>query len=185
MPSSTTTPDEILDWVNENDEIVGKIDRNTANSDQKYTHREVGILIVDPDNRVLAQKRANGKTDPGTWIISAAGHVKKGMDPLLAAETELREELGFFTNLKFIEKTYQKTPTETRFLYFFIGDFPQDAEIDYDRNEVADVKWFTEEELEEYLASGENFEPLSLDGFRRFWRGEFEIGEPSSESDQV
>lgn len=183
MPTPVTTSDEILDWVDEQDQVIGQIDRKTANLDPKYTHREVGILIVDPDNRVLAQKRAKGKTDPGTWIISAAGHVKKGMDPLLAAETELQEELGFSTNLKFVEKTFQETPTETRFLYFFIGDFPSDAEIDYDPGEVAEVKWFTEEELEEYLASGEIFEPLSLDGFRRFWRGEFETSEPSPNED--
>lgn len=176
----TETTDEVLDWVDQNDQVIGSIDRKTANSDKKYTHREVGILIVDPDNRVLAQKRADGKTDPGIWIISSAGHVKKGTDPLLAAETELKEELGFSTTLKFIEKTFQETPTETRFIYFFIGDFPPDAEIDFDPIEVADVKWFTEEELEEYLAKGEVFEPLSLDGFRRFWRGEFETNNSQS-----
>jgi isopentenyldiphosphate isomerase len=174
--------EEILDWVDVEDQIIGSIERNVANSDPKYTHREVGVLIVDPDNRVLAQKRAKGKTDPGLWILSAAGHVKKGALPADTAQLELQEELGFSTNLRFIEKTFQKTPTETRFLYFFIGDFPADAEIDYDPGEVSDVKWFTEEEIEEHLAVGENFEPLSLDGFRRFWRGEFETSPDSQEN---
>lgn len=179
MPTSVTTSDEVLDWVDEQDQVIGQTDRKTANSDPKFTHREVGVLIVDPDNRVLAQRRAAGKTDPGLWILSAAGHVKKGALPADSAQEELQEELGFSTPLKFIEKTFQNLPNESRFLYFFIGDFPADAEIDYDPTEVAEVKWFSEEELEEALAQGEIFELLSLDAFRRFWRGEFETSTDS------
>jgi isopentenyldiphosphate isomerase len=164
---------EILDLVNENDQVIGEVERSVANFDPKKIHREIGILIVDQDDRILAQKRNTKKEDSNLWIISCAGHVKKAQTPDEAAHSELFEELGFDTDLIFVEKTFETTERESRFNYLYIGEFPRDIEIEFDSSEMSDVRWFSKEELEQALAEGEIFEGKSLDVFNRYWSRAF------------
>jgi len=58
-------------------------------------HRAVHVWIVQPDGRVLVQKRALVKeNNPGLWDVSAAGHISAGETQIDAAIRETREELG-------------------------------------------------------------------------------------------
>lgn len=52
------TDEEILDLVDENDEVIGKVGKSEANSDLKLIHREIGVLIYDGRKRVLFNKRS-------------------------------------------------------------------------------------------------------------------------------
>ena len=153
--------EEILDLVNEKDEIIGTIPRSLADSDAKYIHREVAILIYDDQNRLLIQQRShNKKSFPLAWIISVAGHVPAGIKPLQVAHNELIEELGFDTDLQFIRKDFDHLPNQTMFSYVYKGKFPEGTEINFDTNEI-----------EQLIKDGAVVEPGSLQVFRDFWAG--------------
>lgn len=167
----TNTPDEIVDVVDENDVIIGQATKAQVNSDPKLIHREIGVLIYDDKNRIYIQQRSyKKKFYPGWWIISVAGHIPAGMDPLAAAHMELVEELGFDTELKFYIKEKLCFPTETHFAYGYAGRFPQETVIKINRDEIEQGKFVKEQELDEMIAGGEKLEDYSLADFRKFWR---------------
>ena len=49
---------EILDLVNENDEVVGEIEKEIANSDPNLIHREISVYVFDNENRLLMGQRS-------------------------------------------------------------------------------------------------------------------------------
>jgi len=115
---------EILDLVDENDVIIGEVERRIANADPTKLHREIGVILVDNKKRVLLQRRSlKKKIHPGLWILSAAGHVPQGMDPMKAAYKELLEELGFDTKLTFVEKFLNTYEHERNFAYLYSGQY--------------------------------------------------------------
>lgn len=149
-----TQPDEMLDWVDENDQIITQIDRKTANSDPKYTHREIGIMVRDKDGKFLWQKRSKYKTvNPGMWSITA-GHIEAGQDPLEAAHKEISEELGFDTDLEFIEKKFITQPNETHFMYYYLANY-NDEKINFPKAEVEEVRFMSKDDLSQLINQGQ------------------------------
>ncbi len=58
-------------------------------------HVSAHVWIVTPDDRVLLQRRAEGKENhPGLWDVSVAGHLSSGERAVEAAVRECREEIG-------------------------------------------------------------------------------------------
>jgi isopentenyl-diphosphate delta-isomerase len=144
--------DELLDLVNEKDEIIGEVWKSEANQNPKLIHREAAVIIYDDDGKILFQKRSKSKkVSPGLWTVTAAGHVDKGEDTTDTAHRELREELGFDTNLSFFDKTLTHIPNETHFTYWYIGRFPKNAKIVLEKREVDDAKFLSPKELEEII----------------------------------
>lgn len=163
---------EVLDLVDENDNIVGDVLRQDANSNPKLLHREVAILIYNEKNEILLQKRSMKKlVRPGCWTSAAAGHVEKGSDPLDVAHKELKEELGFDTDLVFVDKMLHKYSHECHFTYWYIGKYTG-KEMVIDKDEADVVKFYSPKELDSLpcgMINGYNYE-----FFRRFWGGVFD-----------
>lgn len=154
-------PDELLDWVDDKDQVIGQIVRKKANSDPKYTHREVGILIFDQDKRVLLQKRSQYKTVfPGLWSITA-GHILSGDEPLQTAHSELEEELGFDTKLTYFKKEFHRYDHETHFMYYYLGRY-KDEKIVLEQAEVEKTQFFSKDELEELIKSNQPINKIHL-----------------------
>lgn len=166
-------PEEIIDLVNEKDEVIGVITRKEAHTNAALIHREVDVIIVDDKKRILIQKRSQKKkVFPGLWVDSAGGHIPAGTNPELGAHKELKEELGFDTNLKFIKKSFSKKSTESRFKYWYIGSFPKDASINIDSTEVEEAKFVTKEEYEVIAKEQNLHQYLFYEIFQSYWRGE-------------
>ncbi|MCB9813447.1 MAG: NUDIX domain-containing protein [Pseudomonadales bacterium] len=143
-------PEEILDLVDENDEIIGEVVRKKANSSPNLIHREISVIIIDKNNKILLQKRSKYKTvNPNMWSLTA-GHVLKGDDLLETAHRELEEELGFDTSLIFINKKLQKYVWETHFMYYYLGIY-DDEVINFESTEVSETKFFSQAELKEFI----------------------------------
>jgi isopentenyldiphosphate isomerase len=86
--------DEMLDIVNDNDEVIGRLPRRLVHRDG-HKHRAVHVLVFDARGRIFLQKRSMSKdTFPGAWDSSASGHVASGEDYDACATRELEEELG-------------------------------------------------------------------------------------------
>ncbi len=158
---------EILDHVDENDNVIGTVERELANSDPKYTHREVGILLFNKEGKILWQKRSmNKKVHPGVWSVTA-GHVEAGKDPDDVAHVELQEELGFDTELTFFDKILKTYPNETHFMYYYIGEY-DGQEIQIQQSELEEVRWVSMEDLEDMMEDGEEVNASHFNIIRRF-----------------
>ncbi len=165
--------EEILDLVDKNDEIVGSIPISKANSNPKVIHREVAIIIYDDKNRVLIQQRSFKKRlDPDVWTVTCAGHVTYGLTPLEAAHMELVEEVGFDTKLNFVEKEFNKIPTESRFFYWYVGKLPKNTKVKIEPREVESIKLLSKSQLKKFIQEGNKVGKHSVKYLTKFWAGE-------------
>lgn len=160
--------DELLDLVNEKDEVIGEVWRSEATGNVNKIVREVAILIFNKNNEILLQRRSlNKKGYPGYWVISASGHVDKGMSPGDAAKKEVVEELGININLKLLDKKLMRYPTDSAFAYRYIGEYNENNFV-IQKEEVEEAKFFSKEEFEE-LVKTDKVEPTSAQWCREFW----------------
>ena len=86
--------EEIFDFVNERDEVIGQAPRREVHA-RGWWHRAVHVLVFNARGEVFLQKRSLKKDSAaGKWDSSSAGHLDTGEDYDPAAVRELREELG-------------------------------------------------------------------------------------------
>jgi isopentenyl-diphosphate delta-isomerase len=165
----TNAHHEVLDLVNEDDEIIGEVTKGEVNSNKDLLHREIAIILFDKDNRVLLQQRSfKKKIYPGVWTVSVAGHVLKGMEPLVAAHKELEEELGFDTELTFILKEIIKLPIKSFIEYWYLGKY-NNEHIELELDEVEQVKFVSEQDLVQMINIGEKIEENCVRMIKKIW----------------
>lgn len=170
----TNSPEELLDLVNEDDQIIGQVVRAKAHLDPTLIHREVWILLYDKKHRLLFQQRSKHKQSrPAAWAESCAGHVPAGMEPNEAAHQELREELGFDTELTFVEKYLDRRSTETRFINFYLGQYTGER-LQLEPAEVEKTRLCNQKEYKQLLNNGGNFGENAQNLIERYWNGEFD-----------
>jgi isopentenyldiphosphate isomerase len=166
-------PEEILDLVDKNDKIIGEVIRKEANSDPELTHREVGVIIIDNNNKVLLQKRSQYKTvHPNMWSITA-GHILKGENSDETSHTELKEELGFDTKLVYLDKELHTYDHETHFMYYYLGKYNEE-EIKLEKAEVERVAFYSEEELMGLIKSGQKVNKIHLPMIKKIWGKDYQ-----------
>lgn len=169
------SPEELLDLVDENDTIIGTINREIANKDPKLTHREISVLLFDINKKTVIQKRSKYKSvHPNMWSL-LAGHIPAGADPEETAYSELKEEFGLTgITLNFLTKKLVVYPHESHFMYYFYGKYSGEK-IDFDESEVSEVKVVSETELAEMINSGESVNTKYLPILEKIWDGEYKV----------
>jgi len=161
--------DELLDLVNENDEIIGEVWKSEANSNPKLIHREISVYIFDKNNRMLMGQRSfSKKVYPGVWAESAAGHVGKGEDPATAANRELKEEMGFETDLSFLKKVLILFPNETHFTYCYIGKYKEEK-IEFQKNEIENIRFTSKDEYDGLYSNPDKYIKEGMDFVKEIW----------------
>ncbi len=164
-------PEELLYLVDSNDKVLGSVVRKIANADPSKSHREVGIIIVDDQKRVLLQQRSKyKKVNPLCWSITA-GHITYGKEPLESAYEELNEELGFETKLIYLNKELHTYDWETHFMYYYMG-FYDNQKITIDKSEIKQVKMFDYESLKE-LTKVQEVNHSHFPTFNKLWKGDY------------
>ncbi|MDP9212069.1 MAG: NUDIX domain-containing protein [bacterium] len=167
-----TMPDELLYLVDSEDNEVGKIWKSEAHRDPSKLHREVGVFIYDDAGRLLLQRRGYDKSMyPGHWQAAAAGHVPYGDTYEQAAHMELSEEIGFDVPLRQFDKIVLEDPSERRFMALFIGRY-EGAPVRPQQSEVAEARFFSEQEYLAMKQSGDKIVPKSAELIERFWAEE-------------
>ena len=154
-------PEEQLEIVNEEGEIIGLAPRSVIHGNPALIHRVVHVLVFGTDGKLLLQKRSMNKdVAPGKWDTSVGGHVGAGEELSLSARREMEEELGITgAELHFLYSYTHTNPYETelvttcRCLY--------SGEIAFNREEVDEVRFWRLEEIREVMGRGilsDNFE---------------------------
>lgn len=133
--------EEVLDVVDPEDQVVDQAPRWEVH-DQGLLHRAVHVLLLDPKDRLILQRRAETKgTYAGLWTSSASGHVPAGQGLATAARRETEEELGLEpVGLSHVGRTRFDDPSvgEHEICHVFVGratDEPHPAPT-----EVAEIR---------------------------------------------
>lgn len=120
-------------------------------------HRIVYIICRNEKGLILLQKRSpNMLTYPNLWDVSAAGHVDEGEAYEVAAERELREELGVSGySLREVDAFYDEHVFEgrrmKRFCKVYTVDLPANIKLTIDPEEISDTRWLSLAEVKRLL----------------------------------
>ncbi|MFX1411717.1 MAG: NUDIX domain-containing protein [Promethearchaeota archaeon] len=150
--SNAHNPCEKIAIVNKNDNIIAIEPRgNHANG---KLHRESSVLIINLNNKILIQKRANSER----LDYSASGHFSFFETYLEGALREVEEELGLnipkskFIKIKKFRINYSGEYINNRFitLYEVKGEYRiKDMKIDH--SEVKSVKYYSISKLKKLI----------------------------------
>lgn len=158
---------ELVDLYDENRIPLGKTAERYAPKGPGEYRAVVHVCAFDSRGRLLIQRRAEEKVNwPGKWDVSVGGGVDAGETSRQAAEREFREELGYPLDLGDLRPSVTVN-FDGGFDDFFIlqKDFDLSALV-LQREEVAEVRYVMEEEIESMRLEG-SFIPYP-DGFLPF-----------------
>jgi len=159
--------------VDENDKIIGSKPRDVVDK-EKLRYRAAGLWIKNSNGKSLLARRAYTKTHyPGRWGPAVAGTVDEGESYEDNMIKEIKEELGL-QNIKFEQASKTKTSGEyNHFTQWFISIINKPAkDFKIQEEEVAEVKWFSEEEfLEQLKKNPKEFIPKMKEYFDMLVRG--------------
>lgn len=153
---------EYLDIVNEQDEVVGRVERQEAHQ-KKLPHRIVHVFVFNDRGEMAAQLRSD-KVEfcPHHWITAVAGHVKAGQTYLEGARDEAQEELGVDNlQLEFMVKDlFDREGIGKLFLVSYRAKHngPFSPRTDH----VDRIEFFPLTKLQEMVNGGEKFHPEFL-----------------------
>lgn len=147
---------ELLDIVNENNELTGDIVEREIVHEMGLWHREVAVIIVNKEGKILLEKRApTKKQSPNKWAL-CAGHIEAGDIPENAIVREMKEEIGVdisidelefikpaVRNIKFNDNLYNRA---FQYTYFWITD-KKESEFTVQQEELTEVRYFDIEEV--------------------------------------
>jgi isopentenyldiphosphate isomerase len=145
---------EFVAVVDEHDVVVG-VEALDKVHERGILHREAYVYLINSRREVLLQRRA----DNGLWDHSAAGHFSKDETYVQGALREFEEELGVKIDVEDLHEiaserleTAKPNKKNVRFVKVFLvrKDIPLER-FKIDRGEVAAVKFFTEEGVQDLL----------------------------------
>jgi len=159
---------ELLEILNENGVGTGRPALRKEIHKSGLWHRAIIIAIINDDNKILIQKRAETKEKyPGLWDLSVAGHVPFGLDSVSCAVTETMEEIGYMLPKKITMRDFRFMSSfknqlkissdfiENQFYDFFIFNLDVPLEQFYAQpEEVSEVKYATVFEIKEMAKQG-------------------------------
>jgi len=148
--------DEKFDVLNEFGEFTGKVATRDECHKKGFWHRAVYGFVIDKNSNILLQKRSSRKKLwPNKWDVTVGGHVEAGEFGRQTIIRECREELGIdvkesevrylvsstsiYTKNDIINKHYDEC-------YLILKDI-EISDLKLQKEEVADVKYFSKEEL--------------------------------------
>lgn len=148
----------LIQIVDEHDQPVRSASIQEAR-DSGLWHRIVRILVFDEKGKVLLQKRGkNNRVYPFCWDASASGHVDNGETFEVAATREAEEEIGLkghdLEEIDYYQSSMNyEGQSINRFNKTFRTVVPSDLEFTLDPEEVAEVKWFSVDEVKALVAN--------------------------------
>ena len=149
--------DEILDLVDDNDKVVGKISRAEVHEKRIKNTRVVHCLIVNLEGKLWIPRRsADKKTYPLGLDFSVSGYVNAGETYEEAIKREAQEELNLdISKINFREKAYLSPfkDNTSRFIKFY--EIKTNEAPSYNQQDFTEAFWLTPAELNERINKGE------------------------------
>lgn len=150
------TAGELLDLVNEQDEVVGRITRAEA-WQKRLPVRVINAFLVNSRGELWIPRRTlSKKMFPGCLDMSVGGHVESGEDYLTCFKRETQEELNLKVDaLEWCEIAYF-SPFETTLSAFMrVYELRSDVAPDYNPEDFSGGEWLTPAQLLTRIAGGD------------------------------
>jgi predicted GNAT family N-acyltransferase/isopentenyldiphosphate isomerase len=146
--------EEIFPLVDELGNAIGQAARSKCHDGSKLLHPVIHLHIFNSKGELFLQKRSSTKDiQPNLWDTASAGHIDVGESPEEAVMREVKEELGITDILpQFIRSYIIETDVERELSYCFYAVY--DGQITIDRDEVADGRFWSIEEIWSQLGKG-------------------------------
>ena len=176
---------EAIILTDEWDRVVGPGSKIAAHRGPGAYHRAFSVLLFDSQKRLLLQRRASDKvTFPDVWANSCCSHPLHSDEEMeeadaigskRAAVRKLEQELGiapgqvpldsfhFITKMRYSARM-NETWTEREIDHILV--IQADVDLEPNQNEVSEIKWVSEEELEAMLIDEEQTEGVIAPWFR-------------------
>lgn len=146
--------EEIFPLVDEDGKVIGQAPRSICHNGTKLLHPVIHLHLFNREGQLFLQKRSATKDmQPDKWDSSVGGHIDLGETPEQAALREAREELGVIgIELSYITKHIIETEMERELTYCFYGIY--NGVYTFDKNEVADGRFWSIEEIKAFCNKG-------------------------------
>ncbi|HAA54690.1 MAG TPA: hypothetical protein DCE42_08020 [Myxococcales bacterium] len=151
---------EYFELVDEDGNVIGKATRQECHNNPALLHQVVHIFVWNTKGELVLQFRPPHKDiQPNKWDTSVGGHVDPGETPIIAAHRELQEELGIQAELIFLYRYVWRCERESELVSTYMCT--TDTPLSPHPTELADIKWWSPQEINTALGTGlltENFE---------------------------
>lgn len=146
-----TIPEENLEIVDRNGEVIGIRPRSEIHGNPSLIHRVVHILVFNREGELLLQKRSMNKdVAPGKWDTSVGGHVNPGEDLLEAVRREMKEELGItVSEPEFLYTYIHSNPYESELVYTYSCIY--EGEISFNKDEIDEIRFWSLNEIKKNI----------------------------------
>lgn len=153
---------ELIDVLDESGLRTGEILSRAEIHRQGKRHRAVHLYLFNSRYELLLQRRSMTVDHaPGVYGISVTGHINAGEYSSQTVRREVEEELGLDASqleFHFLFSYYQEAILHKSYLDYQFNDLYvaraeiDPAQINFDRNEVAEVKFAPFAEFQQMLA---------------------------------
>lgn len=145
---------EYFDIVDLSGNIIGQASRKECHTNPSLLHRVSHVLVFNSEKQLYLQKRARTKDiQPCKWDTSVGGHLNPGETYEIAAQRELKEELGITTDgLVHLYDYIWQSECEREMVRTF--KIIYDDQIVFDPEEIETGRFWSREEIEANLKTG-------------------------------
>lgn len=157
-PNSHKSDEHSLILVDEQDQVLGYLDKDQVHDGDGILHRAFSVLVFDESGRLLVQKRSeNKRLWPHYWANTCCSHPWRDEEIEAAAERRLDQELGLSCPLQFLyrfqyQAHFENEGAEHELCSVFSGRTESDVTLAINPHEVADCRWITATELNGWMA---------------------------------
>lgn len=169
--------------VDGQDRLLGSAPRAEVHGNN-LRHRAVHILVFNHLGELFLQKRSRWKDrHPRLWDSSAAGHVDAEEDYGVAANRELREELGVAAELTPVAKLPASEKTGQEFIWLYQAR--HDGPFELARSEIEYGEFFPTDVVSDWVkARPDDFAPGFVECWQAFRQGST-VSKPPNQNQQV
>lgn len=149
-------PEEILDLVNEQDEVIGRLSRTEVYAQDLHNFRAIHVFVINSEGKIWIPRRvASKKFWPRSLDYSAAGHVESGEAYDTAFHREVSEEINIDTQKIPWRALGKITPSEGAFCFQMVYEIQSDQTPRYNSDDFLEAQWLFPQEIVSLIEKGE------------------------------
>ncbi len=120
-----------------------------------YPQEAVGVIVVNDKEEVLLEYAYRYHTNEDGWEVPAGG-IDKGENIIEASKREVLEETGYETTQHKLIYTYNPSNGSSNQVFHIVScAITSSEQASFDKNEVREVKWFTEKKIKEMIKNND------------------------------
>ncbi len=164
-------PEEYLDLVDENDQVIGKKLRSEIYAEGLTNFRVINVFLVNAKGQLWIPRRTAHKAIyPLCLDFSAAGHVSSGETYEEAFAKEVREELNIDVATVPHRELEYLTPKKGVIVWFSkVYEIQSDSAPEYNPDDFIEAFWLSPQEVKARIEGGDKAKSALLPLIEHFY----------------